>query len=255
MRDFIKKYPYILLVIGIILGVSIVLLVNFAFFNSNKKDEPVKEKETEEKEEDQNKPLEVVEGRLDSSSSSDENLDNSNSDDSTSDSVSNSKPSSQTNSEASVINHFNSLNAELDNKNDENNKTFRQRAKETFVNCVDFLFYDKEINGYKFSELTDKTKLTVIKIVLSIDKKIDSYFPNYKDDIKSGYQNVKAKVVAKYLEITADICEDNASTCESVREDFKKMRETFGITWDLVKDILKSGSGALKEWYEIYRES
>ena len=47
----------------------------------------------------------------------------------------------------------------------------------------------------------------IIEIALSIDNKIDEYFPDYKDVIKDKYENIKGKLAVKYLEFTSTLCE------------------------------------------------
>ena len=36
---------------------------------------------------------------------------------------------------------------------------------------------------------------------------------------------------------------------------FNNMKESFGITWELIKDLAKSGSSKVKEFYENWRDS
>ena len=124
-----------------------------------------------------------------------------------------------------------------------------EKVKEGFSNIYQFLFHGGTIKGYTFSELTAATKLKVLKLALTIDDKINQIFPNYKDRIKGGFSNLKAKVVAKYLEVTAKICENHTDTCTQAREDFKKMKQSFGLTFSMIKEFLSNGSSALKEWY------
>lgn len=158
-------------------------------------------------------------------------------------------------SETSVINYFTGLEKNIDTYNDENNKTFREKAKDIFTTAVDFLFYDGEIKGYTFDELSLETKIKVLKIVASIDNKIDSYFPNYKDTIKEKYSNFKGAVAVLYLETTNKFCDKvGENVCNEAREDFNNMKESFGYTWDILKEVLtKSKDKAsliLSEWYK-----
>ena len=100
-----------------------------------------------------------------------------------------------------------------------------QNEADGFVTVVDFLFYDKEIGGYTFNQLTNSAKLQVIKIALSIDHKIDEYFPNYKDSIKKGYESVKEKLAELYLKTTSSLCETvGEDTCNQAKEDFETMK-------------------------------
>jgi len=157
--------------------------------------------------------------------------------------------------EEGLVNYIMSLNNELDTYKNEDNTTFREKAKNIFVTVVDFLFYDKEIKGYKFKDLTYETKLKVLKICASIDNKIDEYFPNYKDKIKAGYENIKGKIAVKYLEYTSKLCdkvgEDN---CSEFRTDFNNMKQSFGYTFSIIKEVASNASvklvDILSEWYK-----
>lgn len=157
--------------------------------------------------------------------------------------------------ENDVINYFSTKEKSISKTNQED-KTLREKAKDTFVTIVDFIFYDKEIKGYKFKELTTSAKLKVIEIALSIDHKIDEYFPDYKDTIKDKYNDIKGKLALKYLEFTSTLCEKvGQNTCNQAKEDFNNMKESFGFTWELIKELAASGSDKVKEFYENWRDS
>ena len=112
------------------------------------------------------------------------------------------EPATNFQNEAEVISYFSNQEDYLKTAQvNQENPTIRERIKNGFVTVVDFLFYDKEIGGYTFNQLTNSAKLQVIKIALSIDHKIDEYFPNYKDSIKKGYESVKEKLAELYLKI------------------------------------------------------
>lgn len=133
--------------------------------------------------------------------------------------------------------------------NSEQDITIRQRVKDSVTTIYNFLFHGGTIYGKTFQELSSSAKLKVLKIALSIDQKIDSYFPNYKDSIKQGVSNLKSKIIIAYLETTNHICSNHEEICAQAREDFQTMKKSFQITFSLIKDLAKSGSIALKEWY------
>ncbi len=136
-----------------------------------------------------------------------------------------------------------------------NDKSLSEKAKEAFVNVVDFIFYDKEIKGYTFKELTTNAKLKIIAIALKIDNKIDSYFPDYKDKIKGTYTNIKDKLVEKYLELTDKLCEKvGADTCNQAKEDWETLKKNFSITGEYLKKLGITGTDKLKNWYENWRD-
>ena len=80
---------------------------------------------------------------------------------------------------------INSLESSLNsiNNGDASNKSFGDSAKGVFVSIVDFLFYDGEINGVTFDELTDKGKEQVLKLANKVDGAIESKIPGYKETI------------------------------------------------------------------------
>ena len=71
-------------------------------------------------------------------------------------------------------------------KNSEVTESFKINAKATFINIVDFLFYDGTIKGVTFDELTDNGKTKVLELANKIDETIESKVPNYKDSIVAG---------------------------------------------------------------------
>lgn len=151
-----------------------------------------------------------------------------------------------------IISYFENLDEELTNYNNED-KTLGQKIKSKFINCIDFLFYNKEINGITFKELTNQTKLKILEITISIDSKMDSKFPDYKDDISNTYQNIKSKIIEKYLDVTTNICTEDKDLCNVAKENFQSLKENFSITWDSIKQLVGSGTSKIKDWYEIWK--
>lgn len=166
-------------------------------------------------------------------------------------------PEQAIHSESDLVQYFQNYDNKMSTyAGQEENPTIRESAKNMFVKIVDFLFYGKDINGYTFSGLTTSAKLQVLKIAFSIDQKIDSYFPGYKDSIKAGFSKIKAELVNLYLDVTASACEAVGSdVCNQAKEDFKNMKNSFGFTLDLLKDLGGNAVNAIRQWYEIFRES
>lgn len=148
-----------------------------------------------------------------------------------------------------VLEYVNTVKSDAD-------KGITDTLKSGFITVVDFLFYDGEIAGHTFDELTTKAKLEILKAALWIDDKVDTVFPGYKETISNGaskvYNNVKNLIVSTYLDITSSICEDHSNLCESAKEDFQSLKKSFGLTWDFLKDLASSGLDKLKNWYEIW---
>lgn len=155
-------------------------------------------------------------------------------------------------SEDDVVNYFNDLDNNLTTYSD-NDETLKSKIKTNFVKCIDFIFYGKEIGGKTFAELSNSAKIKILKIAFSIDSKIDSKIPGYKDTISSAYHNIKSKLVEKYLETTTKICESDQELCKTAKAGFQDLKTNFGITWDIIKSIAGKGTTKLKNWYEIWR--
>lgn len=154
------------------------------------------------------------------------------------------------NNEENIIQYFQDFDNELTYYNNDD-ETLGNKIKEKFVTCIDFLFYDKEINEITFKELTNKTKIKILEITMSIDSKIESKFPNYKEKINNTYQNIKSKIIEKYLDTTTNICNEDKDLCNTAKENFQNLKENFNITWNFIKNLIGSSTSKLKDWYEI----
>ena len=143
-----------------------------------------------------------------------------------------------------LVNNFSEI-AETNNEN---------KIKKGFNDIVDFIFHEKKIKGKTFSELKDDTKVKLLDIALSIDKKIDDYFPNYKGTLKEKYKNIKIKIVETYINIVNKICDSNSSFCDNFKSDFNNMKEKFGITFDYLKKYGSIGFEKVKDWFQDLKD-
>ena len=87
-----------------------------------------------------------------------------------------------------VINSLESSLSKINNGNSDS-ESFSDSAKGVFVSIVDFLFYDGEINGITFDELTDSGKQKVLEICSKIDSAIEEKIPGYKESISETASN------------------------------------------------------------------
>ncbi len=137
-------------------------------------------------------------------------------------------------------------------------KSITASIKEKFVLLIDFIFYDGKIKGKTFSELSDKAKAKIIYYTLLVDSKIDNKWPNYKQNIGKKVADIKAKLIAKYMDITSNLCENHADGCKMVKEDFALLKKSLNLTWDTIKSAFSYGYNKtytyLKNWYEVWRE-
>ena len=93
-----------------------------------------------------------------------------------------SETSNYSNNDEVVINSLESSLTKINN-GDGSDSSFADSAKGVFVSIVDFLFYNGEINGVTFDELTDSGKQKVLEIASKVDSAIESKIPGYKETI------------------------------------------------------------------------
>ena len=117
--------------------------------------------------------------------------------------------------------------------------------KSIFIKVVDFIFYDKDINGYYFKDLTASAKLKVISLALKLDAIIE-------EELSSSYAKAKDSLITLYLNLTSEFCKNNDATCESAKNDFALLKESLNLSWDVISSLAKSGTTKIKEWYEIF---
>jgi len=153
-------------------------------------------------------------------------------------------------SDVKVLSYFNNLN------NDFNSSTIKDSLKNGFITVVDFIFYEGEIKGYTFNELSDSAKLKILSMALYFDAKIETYFPGYKESISNStskiYTTVKEEVVSNYLELATIVCTKDSGLCDTAKSGFDNIKDKFGLSWALIKDIAGDGLTNLKNWYEIW---
>lgn len=160
-----------------------------------------------------------------------------------------------TGTEYDVVSYFENLNNNLDNYTKD--KSIGSSLKSGFVTVVDFLFYEGQIKGKTFEELSTSAKIKVLQLAFSIDEKIEKHFPGYKEEIsntsKKVYNKVKTKAIELYLDITTKVCTNDPDTCKAAKEGLSDLKKNFSITWDFIKEISGIGITKLKDWYEVWR--
>ena len=113
--------------------------------------------------------------------------------------------------------------------------TYKEKAKNTFIEVVDFLFYNGTIKGHTFNELTSKGKLESIKIAIKIEDKIEEHYPGAIDSIGGKYKNTKSKIVDLYSSKIDEYCSSNFNLCNEAKNDYNKMKSTFKNAFGNIK--------------------
>lgn len=254
IKEFMHKHPVIYTIIIMAIVIILTALIMYIVNNINNKEE-VQDKNVNKINQPETPIQKQEEKKIDNTNSGgvEENqIDNTNSNSAQKNqtgTITNNYNQEQTvTKDEEIINYFTEQNNIVSNS-DENNVTTREKIKNEFTNIYNFLFNGGTIKGTTFKELRTETKLKVLEKSIELDYKINQKFPNYKDNIKEKCQNLKAKCISKYLEITDDICTNNESLCTSARENFNTMKNSFSITIDFIKESTKKGTNKIKEWW------
>ena len=220
-KDILKKYPRLLMIFGILIGVSITSFLGSIFIKSNNisNDHSITDNSYEIIEDNE---MYINDTTVNDGTSADEY----------------------------VPNYFIETEQLIEDA-DKNDEKIVDKIKKKIDILSAFLFDNGTIGGYTYDELSDDIKLKVNKIMLSIDKKIDEKFPDYKNEIKSTFNKIKVSATTKYLETVDKICSDDRKyLCEEAKKDFNKMKDTFKISLSLMKDIIIESKNNLIEYFE-----
>lgn len=263
-KDLYKNYLIVALSsIAIVLLIVVIILIlnkNDVFsFNNDKKNNDLKENaEIKDIKENTNT---IDNSNNDNNQNKNTNVDT-NSNTNTNNNNSNSQQPIETKknvverSESSLLSYFESQVNSINSNNNQEDSSLRSKIKNGFIDVVDFIFYNKEIKGYTFSELTQTAKIKVIGFALKMDNKIEKYFPNYKENIKDKYNDIKGKLAVKYIEVTDSLCKSvGEENCSKFKTEFSNMKTEFGLAWSLVKELATDGASNIKQIYESWRDS
>lgn len=127
----------------------------------------------------------------------------------------------------------------------ENVKTY---GKAFFIKTVDFIFYDKDINGIKFNDLKEETKEDVYNAFCNIDALIMTFSPDYKENIGEKYEVVKDFTSNVYYssldKIKQSIGEENYNKIGEIKDNAKEK----------IKEGASDAKEYIKEKYENWRD-
>ena len=161
---------------------------------------------------------------------------------------------------------INSLESSLTkiNNGSTSDSSFSDSAKGVFVSIVDFLFYDGEINGVTFNELTDSGKQKVLEIASKVDNAIESKIPGYKETIsdtassafnkaseviKSGANNLNNFAKEKLGE------ENYQSIIDAKDELVYYTKNAINFLGDVGGKVFNSVKDKLDSWYQDFKNT
>ena len=123
----------------------------------------------------------------------------------------------------------------------------KEKGKEYFITGVDFIFYDKEMNGVTFDDLTEEGKKVTLENLETIDGWIMEIAPDYKDKISEKYQVVKDFVSTTYYDVLESIKESlDEENYSAIQEKKNEIKDSITSTKD--KALEK-----VSEWYQNFK--
>ena len=167
------------------------------------------------------------------------------------------------NNDEVVINSLESSLSKINN-GDGSDSSFADSAKGVFVSIVDFLFYDGEINGVTFDELTDSGKQKVLEIASKVDSAIETKIPGYKETIsdtaskafnkaseiiKSGANNLNNFAREKLGE------ENYQSIIDAKDELVYYTKNAISFLGDVGGKVFNSVKDKLDSWYQDFKNN
>ena len=124
----------------------------------------------------------------------------------------------------------------------------KEKGKEYFITGVDFIFYDKEMNGVTFDDLTEEGKKVTLENLETIDGWIMEIAPDYKDKISEKYQVVKDFVSTTYYDFLESIKESlGEENYSAIREKKNEIKESITNPKDKVLE-------KVSDWYQNFKE-
>ena len=123
----------------------------------------------------------------------------------------------------------------------------KEKGKEYFITGVDFIFYDKEMNGVTFDDLTEEGKKVTLENLEIIDVWIMEIAHDYKDKIGEKYQVVKDFVSTTYYDalesIKERLGEENYSAIQEKKNEIK----------DSITSTKDKALEKVSEWYQNFK--
>lgn len=164
-----------------------------------------------------------------------------------------------------TIQTFNNIEKEVDDiLVNEDNTSALDKAKGIFITLVDFIFYDGEINGNKFDDLTNQGKQKILEITSRIDIKIENKFPNYKDTISNGTKNAFQKcseLIQKGATNINDFAKDklgsdNYEAIINAKDELVKYtKNAISIIGNVSSNIFTKTKDTLNSWYQTFKNN
>ena len=123
----------------------------------------------------------------------------------------------------------------------------KEKGKEYFITGVDFIFYDKEMNGVTFDDLTEEGKKVTLENLETIDGWIMEIAPDYKDKVGEKYQVVKDFVSTTYYDVLESIKESLGE------ENYSAIQEKKNEIKDSITSTKDKALEKVSDWYQNFK--
>ena len=144
-----------------------------------------------------------------------------------------------------IMDYFNETKEQINNYlESENYQELKENVIQKFIIITDFLFYEGEIKGIKYSDLKEETKQNLLETYQYIDQVIMKKFPDYKENMSNKYENVKQWLNDKY---TDNVDQDVREVINEITENDK---ETINSVTEYANGAYEKGKVKVKTWYE-----
>lgn len=170
-----------------------------------------------------------------------------------------------TEDDMAVISYFEELKQSVkDILNSEIAESVKDKLKGTFITAVDFVFYDGEIKGIKFDDLTEGAKQKILETVSFIDDAIMTKFPNYKEEISltvSSAYNKASELIKKGANNVKEFSkeklgEENYNAIIAAKDELVSYtKEAIDVVGEFAGSLWDTGKEKVKNWYEKFKNN
>lgn len=149
-----------------------------------------------------------------------------------------------------IKNYFNNLKDDVQKYvNEDNLEKVKDKLDQAFITMVDFIFYNREIKGTTFSDLSDTTKKEILDTAKNIDNIIIKKYPNYKVTIKGKAETVRSFLGEK-LDNSKDLIKNKIG-----EEKYDEIKNEYEDVKDKASEVKDKTLSKIKNWYENKRDN
>lgn len=144
--------------------------------------------------------------------------------------------------------------------NETNNNENESKLKNTFITLTDFIFYEGTIKGYTFKELREEQKQKILSSWEKLDAKIETKYPNYKENIKeksnNTYTNIKEKLNS-LKDSLSTIIQDKVDdeVIEEAKTDTDNLKDVTSVYKEKTIDYYNTAKEKVTDWYNKYKNN